>query len=498
MKKALAFIVFVLSLAAGLKYPAGIYWKDGVKALLDLNTSSILVNGKQIETGLIIPTDITYDGKYFWVCSRMENKIVAIDRNGNYAKVLEPPSSSLVGIAWDGDRKALWVASPRKIYRISSEDGTDYFSFPSPSWTISALDYGNGYLWGVDSKLRLIYQFDPETGWLLNYFPYKGEKPTGISYKDGIATIADFAEKKVEKVDINSFFRNKFIRGEGKKWKITLTQGIVAGGKGIREATMHFAIPENRNFQEILNIYPKVRYRLEDEQKIMDCRLVNIKPGEKKVCSVIVESKLYPIHYFMSPESVNGEIPENVKRIYLNDGEKYDVNNPYIRETVKEILGNERNYYRKVRKIYQYIGQKLHYELAGGWNPAPVVLKRGSGSCSEYTFSFISLLRAAGIPARYVGAVVERGTGYDWVFHRWSEVYFPNYGWVPVDSQGGDSENLLKQAQGFGTLSSRFLVTTQAAGPLPSLGWTYNFSRDITSLSPDYRIIEIAIWEKMK
>jgi len=37
------------------------------------------------------------------------------------------------------------------------------------------------------------------------------------------------------------------------------------------------------------------------------------------------------------------------------------------------------------------------------------VLKRGSGSCSEYSFVMIAMLRAAGIPARYAGSVVIRG-----------------------------------------------------------------------------------------
>ncbi len=499
MRKVITFIILSLAIIAGIKHPMGLYWKGGVKALLDLDSSTVVVNGKKLDTGLVIPTDITYDGKYVWVCSRMEAKAVAIDKNGEFVRVLDTPST-LVGIAWDPDRKSLWVASSRKIYRISPEDGTDYFSFNAPSRTVSALDYSNGYLWATDSKLKYIYQFDPDTGWMLNYFPYNGEKPTGISYENGIAKIADFDLGKIVEVNINEFFKKKFIRGKGQRWKITVTQGLIAGGKGIKEAVLHFAIPKDRNFQKILKITPNFRgtYRMEDEQKILDCRVKNLKPGEKRECSVIIEAELYPVHYFLSPDWMKGEIPENVKKIYLRDGEKYDIHNKYIQETVKRILKGETNYYRKVRKIYHFVMQTLHYELAGGWNPAPVVLQRGSGSCSEYTFSFVALLRAAGIPARYVGSVVERGTGYDWVFHRWSEVYFPGYGWVPLDPQHGDSTNPLIQADGFGTLPAKFLVTTEAAGPLPSLGWTYNFSRETTAFSPDYRVIEIATWEKIK
>lgn len=65
--------------------------------------------------------------------------------------------------------------------------------------------------------------------------------------------------------------------------------------------------------------------------------------------------------------------------------------------------------YKIVKGIYYYLHEKLYYERSGGWNTAPTVLERGNGSCSEYTFVFISMCRAAGVPARYVGSVVERG-----------------------------------------------------------------------------------------
>ncbi len=496
MRRIVYGLIFSLSLLAS--RPIGLYWKGKTKAILYLD-SKVKTGSKNLNANLVIPTDITYDGRDFWVVSRMENKIVALRPDGSFEKVLVEGPSPLLGIAWDRERKCLWGVSSRKIYRLSPNDGTSFASFPSPSRTISALDYGDGYLWALDSKERLLYQIDPETGWLINYFPVEANLPVGLSYEGGKARILDFSGK-ITVLDINRFFKKKFTKGEGKHWKIILKQGIIAGGGPVEEAVFHFAIPKNRDFQKIIRIKPlfKAEYSTEDEQKIATCKLSNIKPGEAKYCAIEIEAVLYPVHYFLSPSSVKGEIPEKVREIYLRDGEKYDINNPYIKALVKKVLDGETNYYRKVRKIFQFIGERLHYELAGGWNPAPVVLKRGSGSCSEYTFSFISMLRAAGIPARYVGSVVERGTGYDWVFHRWAEVYFPGYGWVPVDAQGGDKPEPLDQARNFGGLSDRFLVTTEAAGPLKSLGWTYNFSHEVKSKSTDYRIVEIAIWERVR
>ena len=115
-------------------------------------------------------------------------------------------------------------------------------------------------------------------------------------------------------------------------------------------------------------------------------------------------------------------------------------------------------------------------ELVGGWNIAPTVIDRGSGSCSEYTFVFIAMCRAAGIPARYTGALVIRGddASTDEVFHRWAEVYLPGYGWVPYDVQAGDKPTPEKQGEAFGDLPNRFLITTLGGGGSRYIGWDYN------------------------
>ncbi len=45
----------------------------------------------------------------------------------------------------------------------------------------------------------------------------------------------------------------------------------------------------------------------------------------------------------------------------------------------------------------------------GGWNAAPMILRRGNGSCSEYSFLLMAVLRANGVPALCGGAGGEGG-----------------------------------------------------------------------------------------
>jgi hypothetical protein len=62
----------------------------------------------------------------------------------------------------------------------------------------------------------------------------------------------------------------------------------------------------------------------------------------------------------------------------------------------------------------------------------------------------------------------------DEAFHRWAQVFLPNYGWVPVDPSKGDSPSAVNRARGFGDLENRFLITTEGGGNSEYLRWGYN------------------------
>jgi transglutaminase-like putative cysteine protease len=169
-----------------------------------------------------------------------------------------------------------------------------------------------------------------------------------------------------------------------------------------------------------------------------------------------------------------------------------------IQKGLEEALGDTQNLYWKARRIFDYLIGHMYYEMQGGWNTAPTVLERGNGSCSEYSFVYIAMCRAAGVPARYVGSVVYRGddAAMDDVFHRWVEIYLPNFGWIPVDPSRGDRDNPRDQAIAFGHLSNRFVITTQSGGGSETMEWTYNVNSKYTS-EPKAFVVQdhFADWE---
>ncbi len=203
----------------------------------------------------------------------------------------------------------------------------------------------------------------------------------------------------------------------------------------------------------------------------------NIPSGGSARASYLITADLYETRYFVTPGKIGSlkQIPKDISEKYLSDDTKFDLKNPIIQNSVKAAIGNESNPYWIARKIYRWVIDHLTYELSGGWNVAPAVIERGNGSCSEYSFVYIAMCRAAGIPARYSGAITIRGdlASEDEVFHRWCEIYLPNYGWLPVDPSGGDTPSPEGQAQRFGFVGNSYLVTTTGAGS-EFIDWNYN------------------------
>jgi hypothetical protein len=120
---------------------------------------------------------------------------------------------------------------------------------------------------------------------------------------------------------------------------------------------------------------------------------------------------------------------------YTQPEELIQSNNTEIVSKAQSLIGNESNVHEKVSKIYNFAITHMRYATQDEERGALWALENAVGDCSEYSYLFVSLCRAAGIPARiqagfafhHVGEVLEDG-------HMWAEYYLENYGWIPVDA----------------------------------------------------------------
>ncbi len=478
-------------------------------------------------------TGLTYDGKYLWLADRKTDLLYQLDtQTGRVIKTLKAPGYWIKGLAWDGqylwatddrggimkgdefhagvlykidpkdgtvlatidlpfnrpqdlawDGKYLWVidAETHKLIQFDQHDGTTIKEFQDPAGHGTGLTFDGEYLWVADHVRNELYMVEPKTGLVLLITKTPDEFARGLAWDGKTLWISDSQADKVFQVVRKD--DEKFITGRERIAQLTFTHEAMNYGPGlVKSMDIYIAIPRDRINQKIQKIEfsKNLTDKLTDQwgQQVAHYHFENIKPGQRVEAVMTVTAKMYDVNYFIFPDKVGtlSQIPENLKQTYLIDEDKYQFHSPIIQKAVKQAVGEEQNVYWVVRKIFDYVRKHLYYERVGGWNTAPTVLARGNGSCSEYSFVFISMCRAAGVPARYVGSVAERSeaTALDDVYHRWVEVYMPGYGWVPIDPSGGDQKLPADQARFFGHLSRRFLITTQGGGGSKFMDWTYN------------------------
>ena len=496
----------VSKVALPLKTPMGIAWDGDGMWLCDLSTSSIckidIATGKiteRLDAPGISPSGLAWDGSKLWVLDSSDKILYAlVPSEKKTVKAIELESGSPQGLGWDG--KALWIVDARsgKIEKIDTADGTTITSINSPTSGSSkrteeiGMAFSGSKAWVSDRVTDTLYELDMRGGDVVNRFASPGPYPTGLAWDGANLWCADYEQRVLYK--LNTLCGSSYVTSSPKKELVSYGEKWRNLGTGtVRTLDVYIAVPTDLPSQRLLKppaFEPKPQEFILDKwkQNLAHFRFENVKPGEEVSAVMDVEVEVARVRWHLDPEVAGAlsDIPPDFDRAYLGDDTKLDISSPVIQKAVKEAVGDEKNCYWIARKICKYIQEKMFYEMKGGWNTAPAVLQRGSGSCSEYTFVMLAMCRAAGLPGRYQGSVVIRGddASRDDVFHRWVEVYLPNYGWVPVDPSGGDSPVPEDQAKYFGELDNRFLITTVGGGSSEYLGWDYNSSSQWTAEGP--------------
>lgn len=469
--------------------PTGLTWLGGKLWVADHKLDALVevdpASGKELRrlrSPGLRPMGLAAGGGLLWNADPGSGWIYGLDPATGVTKLsFASPRPYPVALAWSG--KALWLHArgEKRIHLVDAQDGTTLRSTPSPGESVDGLAFDGRYLFVTDRLADRVYVLDPQRGEVIFSFPTPGPHATGIAFDGRTLWIADYQDRRLHQV----------VHDDGKTvartprhlQEVELTYTLHNHGPdALGQVDLHLALPMKHHSFELassLTLLQPGHKTLTDQwgQRVAHYRFGQVKAGTTLRVGWRARARLYELQTFPYPHKLKplGQLPAQMKR-YLSDGDKYDIRHWRIRKAVREAVGTERNPYWMARRIYRYVHKHMRYELAGGWNSAPRVLARGTGSCSEYSFLFIAMCRAAGLPARYVGAVVLRKdlAAWDDVFHRWVEIYLPGLGWIPVDPSRGDKPSEAERAEAFGNLTPDFLVTTQGGGGSNLLGWTYN------------------------
>ena len=425
------------------------------------------------------------EGEFLWVLDTEEDVALKLNlTTGVTEHTIPMPCPDSQGLAFDG--KCLWVADIKqhRLYQISTEDGTTITDVPSPAGDPYGLAFDGDYLWVSDRTDDMIYMVWPANGNVVAAFESPSNFPRGLAHDGKLLWNVDYQSDKL--YGLKPFDGFEAARGESKRERLEFVHQFRNSGPGeVQSLEVHIAVPRDLPYQKILGklkFQPKPTDILTDKwgQKVAHFHYGRVRAGQSIKISMTVDAELFKTRIFVVPEKAGtlADIPKDISDLYLDDDTKFWINDPLIKQTVQDVVGDEANCYWIARKLFDHVIGKVRYELAGGWNVAPKVLERGSGSCSEYSFVFISLCRAAGLPARYVGSVVIRGDDAstdDDIFHRWAEVYLPNYGWVPLDLARGRTalKNPAKAATQIAYRTNGYLITTIGGGGSEYLQWNY-------------------------
>ena len=107
------------------------------------------------------------------------------------------------------------------------------------------------------------------------------------------------------------------------------------------------------------------------------------------------------------------------------------------RATAQEAVGSATTLLETVSGVVRWVHANIRYERGNTSvnTTAADVLQSRSGVCQDMTHLGLAMLRAHGVPARYVSGLLTRQPGET---HAWLEYLHPTQGWTPADPTRGN------------------------------------------------------------
>jgi transglutaminase-like putative cysteine protease len=194
-------------------------------------------------------------------------------------------------------------------------------------------------------------------------------------------------------------------------------------------------------------------------------------------------------------------IPDILIKKYTRAQKFWEVESPAIQEIVKEIKDENLNVTKNAQKIYSFITTNISYDfdavekgLTERKGAENTITQEGKWTCMEFSDLFITLARAAGIPAREINGYaltfddnnnpisinIESGD----FLHSWAEFYDPFYGWVQVDPTWGTTSGIDYFTK---------LDTNHLAFVVKGLNSEYPYSAGTYRFSEKDKLIDVAL-----
>lgn len=210
----------------------------------------------------------------------------------------------------------------------------------------------------------------------------------------------------------------------------------------------------------------------------VDVMVPNVKPEQLRQLESIEGKKNSGVSELKQAGGGNTSDPASIRRKEL---QLPDTLPQRVRELAGEIIGSSLTRYDAVQAVRSYLKANARYSLDTRMPPRGTdfvddfLFVTRAGYCNHFSTAMVVLLRAEGIPARWVKGyapgqadpqdpgrvVVTQGDAHSWV-----EVYFPGVGWVPFEATPGFDVAQAADASAAGVASAQ----PGDGVPLPGVG----------------------------
>jgi hypothetical protein len=162
---------------------------------------------------------------------------------------------------------------------------------------------------------------------------------------------------------------------------------------------------------------------------------LTIEPGQRFNATLDYDALSFAIRYSIDSQLITDyDRHSNLYQTYTQPEQLVQSSAPEIVAEAQKMIQGAQGIHDMVLRIYSFVTSHVHYSSETEERGALWALANGTGDCSEYSYLFVALCRAVGVPARVNVGFGFQGSQESVVDgHMWAEYYLQGYGWVPVD-----------------------------------------------------------------
>ena len=274
-------------------------------------------------------------------------------------------------------------------------------------------------------------------------YEFWSETEIQVRVPDGAADGSVFVQtdkgaSSAKKITVNFNAGQK--KYSAKRTYIIQVSADVANAVAASDATVTLYVPR----PPVTSIQPMVELtEVFPEPLIKDNKKVII--HQKQLSQVGSRKQRFTQNFVVSDYTITANIrPQNIheftdtKRLlytaYTASDQLVPANSVIVQSLKEKIIANATNPYTQAKLIYNYLitNYKVEKETRAGTASVLDLPTRKSGDAFDFAILFTALCRSAGIPAVPVSGILIEDNSIS-RNHWWSEIYFENYGWFPVD-----------------------------------------------------------------